>query len=159
VFSYQLDQNENLIRIIRRHPITFLLPLIKGLIIFIAIGVGGYWVLGIYQESIKEAAIVAGFVFASMYVLLKWLIWSTTVFIVTSQRIIDIDKKSLFRKTITEIEYSHIQEILYEINGIIATLSKSGDVLIKTVDGTVAMEGVYRPEKICKIIIEAKKNS
>lgn len=158
MFSYQLNQNENVIKVVRRHPITFLLPLLKSLATFLVFGAGGYLVLSIYQGSVKEAAVVIGFLLAGMYLLLQWLVWSTTVFIITNQRIIDIDKKGLFRKTITELEYSHVQEILYEINGIIATLSKSGDVLIKTVDGTVAMEGIYRPERIYKMVIDAKKN-
>lgn len=156
MFSYELNQNENLIRIVRRHPVTFLLPIFKaGLLLFI-IGGGGYWILKVYKNDFKELAIIAGFIFASLYLFFKWLTWSTTVFIITNERVIDINRKGMFNKTVTEAEFRNIQEVLYEINGLIATLFKVGNVLVKTLEGTIAMQGIYKPENIYKIVIEIK---
>lgn len=156
MFSYQLNQNENLISVVRRHPITFLLPVIKAIALFVIIGIGGYWILKIYKDIFKELALVGAFVLASVYLFVKWLSWSATVFIITNERVIDINRKGIFNKVVTQVEFRNIQEVLYEINGVIATLFRIGNVLIKTIEGTVAMKGVYKPEQIYKIIIEIK---
>lgn len=93
---------------------------------------------------------------AGVYLSLKWMVWITTVYIITSERVVDINHQGLFRKIVTEAEFGDVQEVLYEINGFIATLCGLGNVFIKTQDGTIAMEGVYKPAKIYKIIIEIK---
>lgn len=158
MFSYELNKNENLIRIVRRHPLTFLLPVFKAALLFLIIGVGGYWVLKIYKDVFKELAALAGFLLGSLYLFLKWLSWSATVLIITNERVIDINRKGIFRKTVIEVELGDVQEVLYEINGVVATLFKIGSVFIKTREGTIAMKGTRRPEEIYKIIIEAKKS-
>lgn len=112
--------------------------------------------LKIYKDIFKELALVGAFILVSVYLFFKWLSWSTTVFIITNERVIDINRKGIFNKVVTQVEFRNIQEVLYEINGIIATLFRIGNVLIKTLEGTVAMHGVYRPEQIYKTIIEIK---
>lgn len=159
MFSYQLNKKEKLIRIARRHPITFLITVIKAIAIFLIIGMGGYKILEIYQGDFKGLALMLGLLLAGLYLSVKWITWSTTVLIITDQRIIDIDKKSLVNKVVTQAEYQNIQEVLYEIKGIIATLFKAGSVFIKTSEGTIALEGVYKPEKIYTLIIETKKSA
>lgn len=159
MFSYQLNKKEKLIRIARRHPITFLITVIKAITIFLIIGMGGYEILKIYQGDFKGLALMLGLLLAGLYLSVKWITWSTTVLIITDQRIIDIDKKSLVNKVVTQAEYQNIQEVLYEIKGIIATLFKVGSVFIKTSEGTIALEGVYKPEKIYTLIIETKKSA
>lgn len=159
MFSYKLNESENLVKLIRRHPVTFTGSVFQSFLIFLLIGAGGYFVLNIYQKNIKETALIIGFLIGLFYLLYNWLNWIRIVYIITDEHIIDIHVKGLFRKTVTEIEFSDVHEVLYEITGIIATLFKFGNVLVKTMEGTLVMNSVHKPEEVYKVITAIKKES
>lgn len=156
MFSYQLNKNEELVKIIRRHPLTFFIFIVKSLLVFAVLGGGGFFAAKYYRPEFKEATLLAGLVISLLYCFYQWLHWGGTVQIITTTRIIDIHQKSLFNKIITEIQFSNIHDILYEIKGVVATLLKSGNVIIKTGEGTLIMENIYKPAEIYKILVGLK---
>jgi membrane protein YdbS with pleckstrin-like domain len=74
-----------------------------------------------------------------VYVLGVWLICSIEfvdyyldTWIVTSERIINIEQLALFRRTASELHLANIQDITSEVKGPLHTFFNYGDVLIQT---------------------------
>ncbi|MFA5135600.1 MAG: PH domain-containing protein [Patescibacteria group bacterium] len=127
-------------------PFFFLYPLFRwgtsGILIFIG------------------ALIVGGFILLRVFV-----IYSFNVFVITDERIIDIDQRGFFDRTVSETTYDKIQDVSFRIKGIAQTLFKYGHVVIQTAgtQANIELHGVKEPERVQQTIIqiqrEAVKNS
>jgi len=61
-----------------------------------------------------------------------WVDYYFDIWIVTDQRIINIEQKGLFNRSVSELELPRIQDVTAEIQGIIPTFFTYGDVYIQT---------------------------
>ncbi len=75
----------------------------------------------------------------SSYYLFIWLFFFFSfidyyldVWIITSERIIDIEQKGFFSRTISEHKLFRIQDVTSEVHGVFATILKFGDVHVQT---------------------------
>lgn len=66
------------------------------------------------------------------YALLRWLDYYLDVWIITTQRIIDIEQRGLFNREISEISLERVQNVTVEIPGFLATVLKFGNLKIQT---------------------------
>jgi uncharacterized membrane protein YdbT with pleckstrin-like domain len=80
---------------------------------------------------------------ASSYYLLVWLLFFYSfvdyyldVWIVTNQRIINIEQQGLFSRVVSEQRLNRIQDITSEVRGFWATILHFGDVYIQTASET-----------------------
>lgn len=123
-----------------------LFPMIAGAIAPLAIP-PGYLVVSVVAWYL----VTFGFSFASF---LKWFF---NIYIVTNERIVDIDFIHLLYKQFSEARLVNIQDITYKTGGIVETMFNFGDVLIQTAGTEPNFEfgAVPNPEQIVKIISEA----
>jgi len=63
---------------------------------------------------------------------LLWVDYYLDVWIVTNLRIVNIEQKGLFSRTVSELELSRIQDVTTEVLGMIPTFLNYGDVFIQT---------------------------
>lgn len=99
----------------------------------------------------------------SAYGLAIWLFYFNSlidyyldIWIVTNERIIVIEQKGLFSRTIAELKLYRVQDIKAEVSGIIPTLFDFGNITIQTAAEEVhfAFKQVPRPYKISRKILE-----
>jgi hypothetical protein len=57
--------------------------------------------------------------------------WDHTVLIVTDRRLIDIDRRGLFDRVVTQAPFSQIDEVSYRVHGLAPTLFKYGSVRVQ----------------------------
>lgn len=76
---------------------------------------------------------------ASAYYLFLWLLFFFSfidyyldVWIITSERIIDIQQKGFFSRVIAEQKLSRIQDVTSEVHGVVPTMLNYGDVHVQT---------------------------
>jgi uncharacterized membrane protein YdbT with pleckstrin-like domain len=62
------------------------------------------------------------------------------VFLVTDQRVIDIDQKGFFHRVVSETTHRKIQDISYSVRGLWATLLGFGTVSIQTAGAQMKIE-------------------
>jgi hypothetical protein len=86
--------------------------------------------------SASLAVIVLG---ASAYYLFVWLFFFFSfidyyldIWVITSERIIDIEQQGFFSRVISEQKLSRIQDVTSQVRGVIPTIMKYGEVLIQT---------------------------
>ena len=79
--------------------------------------------------------------------------------IITNQRIIDIDKRGLFKKEVSEVSLLKIGDVFYKINGLYQTLFRFGNIEITIKDGKykIELKNIQQPYKIQHLILELSR--
>lgn len=67
-----------------------------------------------------------------IYGFLIWIDYYFDVWVITSERIINIEQKGLFVRKISELKYSKIQDVTSEVTGFLQTVVNFGDVTVQT---------------------------
>lgn len=84
----------------------------------------------------------------------KFLSWYFDVFIITDERVIDIDFNNMLDKKFSEAKISMIQDITSRVSGVSQTLFNYGTVFVQTAAEVpeITFEKVPNPEKIIKVL-------
>ncbi len=84
------------------------------------------------------------------FALVSFLHWFFNIYIVTNERVIDVDFQYLLFKRFSQAELERIQDISYTMGGIFATIFHYGNVYIQTAGEMPNLEfvAVPRPDKV-----------
>ena len=95
----------------------------------------------------------------SVFLVKFWIDYYLNVWIVTSQRIFDIELKGLFDYEIAVFSLNNVQDVTVSIRGPFATLLDYGDVLIQTAgeNMTFVFCQIAAPQKIQEQIVELSR--
>ena len=127
-------------------PIIVLLVLIEDLPAWIAHPiVGPILIMGVTVYAL--AIILFSFVEYADYYLDTW--------IVTNERIINIEQKGLFNRVASELQLNAVQDVTSDVKGLVRTLFDYGDVVIQTAGGVKRFhfKGIPNPEEIKERVI------
>lgn len=153
----ELNENEKIKAIICKHWIVLLWHILKisaivALPIFAACHFGFCW-QSLWGPSVFWSLIFIGAIWAIRH----WIIWRKDVLVITNQRIIDINQKSLFDKEVAEINFNKVQDVIYQVKGVLATTFNFGRVEVHLVGGSIlALERVPNPRRIQELLIKLK---
>jgi uncharacterized membrane protein YdbT with pleckstrin-like domain len=103
-------------------------------------------------------SIFAGLIILSaIYMIREFYIWSNTVFIITTQRIIDVEQNGLLHRTVSEIAHAKIQDISYQSKGLMQMIGGTGTIQVRTSvpDLKLAMFNVPNVKLHCSLINES----
>lgn len=157
-FESQFD-DEDVLFMFRRHPLVMR----KGLVISL-----GSWLIGpliilvlTYLRPNSPPSMVAFFlalilsiIFGSLLLLPWWISWYFSLFILTTQRFVQITQQGLFHTTFADMNLTQIQQVNYEIAGIQETLLGFGTIRMQTYIGELVIHDVPHPAKIQRKIVE-----
>lgn len=85
----------------------------------------------------------------------QWTKYYLQVWYVTEKRIIDVDQKGLFSRTVSNLRFDKIQDITVEVRGFVSTLLNIGDIKVQTAaedSGDFFMHMASRPDKVRSFI-------
>ena len=161
---FQPNPGENLVVSLRRHPITFLKPVFL-FVVMTALPFAAKLIFFQDKPVTVENPLLqtGGVLFISSYFLAVWLLFLTQfsdyyldIDIVTNDRIIDIEQKGLFGRSISELDLSRIQDVHSEIKGIFPSLFNFGTVVVQTAgeDKNFVFEQVPDPHAVRQRILE-----
>ncbi len=90
------------------------------------------------------------------FILTSFLGWFFNIYIVTNERIVDIDFIHLLYKVFSEARIDKIQDISYKSGGVVAALFNFGDVFVQTAGEAENFDflSVARPESVVQTISE-----
>jgi len=88
----------------------------------------------------------------------RFLSWYFDVFLITDERVVDIDCNNLLNKHFAEADLSMIQDVSSSVRGVFGTFFNYGNVLIQTASETnqITFDNVPNPEKIIKLLKELR---
>jgi hypothetical protein len=177
VFSFEeKNKNEEIVVALRPHWINnagwFLLTLLLALLPFISLLIIKFLsqIFGNYNLTGFENLTTNFSLFSHPFYLLFWYLltfiyaferfvsWYFNVFIITTERVVDIDFYNLFNKKFSSAELSMIQDITYSIVGFKESFFNYGDVLIQTAAevNEIVFERVSKPDRIIKVLEELR---
>lgn len=155
--------HEKVVLFLRRHwfaPLSIALSFI--LLIVIPAGLVGYFAdkqNWFTHPTLGPLLILAG----SMYFLAVWLIASIEftdyyldTWIVTNERIINIEQMGLFHRHASELHLANIQDVTADTEGFLHTMFNYGHVFIQTAaeEERFNFRDVPKPDKVKDIILE-----
>jgi len=150
LFKEQFDDEEVLL-VFRKHPVVMR----KGLVLSsVAVLLGTIPALIKPEFSWFFGGLGAGFVLTFLVFLPFWISWHFSVYIVTTQRLIQITQKGLFHRSMVGLGLNQIQMVNYEIAGMQETLLGYGTIMIQTFVGSLTIHEVHHPATIQKELLE-----
>ncbi len=153
-FLTQQD-DEEIVLLLRAHPITNIGWMLLVLLMLLAPTL--VMQLGVLNQ------LPAGFLFIGkmtwylvtlMYAFEKFLYWYYSVFIVTNERLVDIDFDNLTYRQITYANLNHIEEPEMITGGFVRSIFQYGDLHVTTASENPSLEalGIPWPQKAVDII-------
>ncbi len=94
------------------------------------------------------------YLMVSSYVFISFLHWFYNVFIVTSERVVDIDYSDIVVHNIAVTSLTHVQDVNYTQSGFIPTFFNYGDLFVQTAGDEKNFEAlsIPRPREATNII-------
>lgn len=156
-------EDETVLVLLRRHWVILLAHGIVSLILLIVPVLGGL-VLRSILPSLQTSAIYPFLVllfwiylmFVWSYFFVGWIDYYLDAWIVTNDRIVNIEQNGLFSRVVSEQRLYRVQDVTAEVRGPVQTFFNFGRVYIQTAAETerFVFEDVPEPYQVKKIIIE-----
>ncbi len=153
------DSNEKIVLFLRKHPITNLPWIIISLLLFAApMVLNSFPLLSFLPDNFKFVAILGWYLVAIAYAFESFLDWFFSVYIITDERVFDVDFVNLIYREITEANIDQIQEVTTKMGGVVRTIFNYGDIYIPTASETpnIEFEAVAHPDQVAKILRELR---
>ena len=151
------QEDEEVVLLLRAHPITnvrWMLTVIGALVlpeILVAVGMfANVPFKFVFVGRLVWYLMILGFSFE------KFLNWYYSVFIVTNERVVDIDFVNLLHRVVSYATLNHIEEPTMVAGGFIRSWFRYGDVSVATAAEFPAIEAraVPYPDKVIRVISE-----
>ncbi|OGJ37545.1 MAG: hypothetical protein A2383_00805 [Candidatus Pacebacteria bacterium RIFOXYB1_FULL_39_46] len=150
-------RDEQIILILRQHPITLLKQIVIIIIaLFLPILTKGSFFAEFLPDSYILGLNLGWYLLISSYILSTFLIWFFSVFIITDERIIDVDFVSLLFKDVSSAKIDAIQDISSKTSGFLASVINYGTVYIQTAgeQRELQFENIPQPAKVAALLNE-----
>lgn len=132
-------ENEKIILFLRRHWFIFvmrLLLILASITALVAIYVFFSSINSNFRESVFYNLLLFGESLATLFIwnffFILWLDYYLDAWIVTDERIINIEQRGFFVRKISELKLTKIQDVTSEIVGVIPTLFNYGNIHVQT---------------------------
>ena len=155
-FDTQQDK-EQILLLVRRHPITNIPWIVLALIIVAApFFLTDFVPLGSLPANFQFMLVITWYLLTFAFVFEKFLTWFFNVGIVTDERVVDIDFPNILYKDIGQAKLHQIQDIDIKVGGFIRSLFDYGDVYVQTAGEVpeIEFEAVPHPSVVAQIINE-----
>ncbi|MBP9869602.1 PH domain-containing protein [Patescibacteria group bacterium] len=96
------------------------------------------------------------FLYGLLFLFQLFLDYWLDVFILTDKRILDIEQKGLFNRTVSELRLYRTQDVTTEVKGFWHTMIDFGDIFIQTAGEKqrFVFQNIPHPNQVAKLILE-----
>ncbi len=160
-----LEAGERAVLVVRRHWFVFLVEAI----VIAALATLPLIFIALIPQSVADTVSVSertanilGFLYMLWLTILwiilfvRWTVYFLDVWVVTDRRLVDVQQKWLFHRSVLTARLDRIQNISIDVEGIFATLIGFGDVKILTAgdDPDIIIRTARAPESVKQRILE-----
>lgn len=153
------DSKEKIVLFLRRHPITNVGWILLSIIMFASpMILDQFPILDFLPENFKFVAILGWYLIAIAFTFESFLDWFFSVYIVTDERIFDVDFVNLIYREISEANLDQIQDVTTKMGGVVRTVFDYGDIFIQTASEVpnIEFDAVPHPDKVAKTLRELR---
>ena len=151
------DGSEHIILVLRRHPLTLFKPLLITLfMLFMPAFISSVGMFSFLPASYQMAALVLWYLVTFGFVLEIFLTWFFSVYIITDERIIDVDFISLIYKDISSAKTDKIEDVTTVTGGALQSVFDYGTIKIQTAGAKteIEFESIPHPSRVTKLLNE-----
>lgn len=148
-------EDERILFVWRHHPVTLFKPALRSLAflvlpVLLTVITGFSWLSNVVLFGLFVVIILICLTYAAS----EWVSWYNDIYILTNYRVIDVQQEGFFHRTFKEASLSRIQDITYEVKGVMASVFNYGLVEVQTAgtENAIKMTEVANPPKQSKII-------
>lgn len=150
-------EGEGVIAVYRKHPLLLGRSLALPTLLLLA----DFFFLSWFVAHGRWGIVAFGVVLLiAVFFLARALVaWSWDVFIVTDRRIIDVDQRGFFHRTVSEAGYSAMQDVRFAVSGLWQTVFRYGSVHVQTAgaQATIEATAVRDPQAVHNLVIRLQK--
>ncbi|MCX6817075.1 MAG: hypothetical protein NTZ93_04360 [Candidatus Beckwithbacteria bacterium] len=153
------EQREKIILLLRQHWITQVHWVVGAFLgIFVPLVFKWVPILDFMTANYQLMTIIGWYLLLIAYVYEKFISWYYQVFIITDERIIDINFSNLIYKELSEAKIDNIEDVSYHQGGMLRAAFNFGDVVMQTAgaEREFMIESAPEPNRIVKIMNELK---
>ncbi len=157
IFFDSQHTEETVLLLLRRHPITqvpwILAAIVLAFLPFLFSSIG---LLNFLPPNFQFAAGVGWYMLLLSFVLESFISWFYNVYIITDERVIDVDFVNLLYKNISSAKIDVIEDITTVSGGVLASVFNFGTVKIQTSAAVTEFEfeDVPQPAKVTAFLNE-----
>lgn len=151
------DKSENIVLVLRSHPLTlFKSLLITILMIFMPAFLNMVGMFSFLPANYQIAALILWYLVTFGFIFEVFLIWFFSVYIITDERIIDVDFLSLIYKDISSAKIDKIEDVTTVTGGALQSVFDYGTVNIQTAGAKteIEFENIPHPSRVTKLLNE-----
>jgi hypothetical protein len=154
------EDNEQVILLLRQHWITNVIWLATA-VIFIILPIFLFPLIArvvtlppVIPETVISVIAMIWYLFTFSYIIVNFLYWYFNIWIVTNERIIDIEFVNLLNKKFSATRISKIEDVSMHTSGFIGSLFEYGDVFVQTAatEAVFKISAVPTPEQVVRVV-------
>lgn len=154
---FQLKPHEEILEIVRESMIPRA-PKFSLYVLWLVVPF--FFLFALFREGI--VGVVIFFLVLVTALVFSWRAffrWSNTVLVVTDMRIVDIDQKGFFDRTVTETSYKQIDEVNYRMKGFFSTIFRYGTIRLhlRGSAADIEFQSIVRPARIHDLINDLRE--
>lgn len=150
-------EDEPVLLLLRQHPIVNVGWIILALVLLMApLLLPVFPILGFFPARFQTVAVLGWYAFTFGFILENFLMWFFNLYIITDERVIDVDFYNLLFKKISEAKLENIEDITSSNQGFLQSVLDFGQVRIQTAAEVpqIEFENVPHPSKVAKFLSE-----
>lgn len=154
-------ENEEIHLFMRRHFITNLPWIIFSAVLLLLPLLAGFFIGGSISDALHLSAntfiiliLFYYIVVFGLFILTSFINWYFNVYIVTNQRIVDVDFISILYREVSSTRLNLIQDVTVKTGGVLRAIFDYGDVFIQTAGTEVNFDfhAVPKPQEVAREI-------
>ena len=153
------EQGEKIILLLRKHWITNLTWIIPAiLLLFAPLMLRFIPLIDFLPLRYQLMAIILWYLLVASFILERFLTWFFNAYIITNERLVDIDFFNLIYKQVAEAKIDRIQDTTLRMGGVVRAMFNFGDVLVQTAgaEPNLEFEDVPNPDAVMQILQSLK---
>lgn len=145
-FESQFD-GEEVILLLRKHLVSQIRWVLIAVVMILApLVLTNFPLIEFLPGRFQFIVILMWYLLVFAFVLENFLSWYFNAYIVTDERVIDIDFYNLIYKEISDAEIENIEDVTVQVGGVLQTVFNYGWVIIQTAARTPQFEFDYVPQ-------------
>lgn len=151
------EKSEHVLLVLRQHPFTQIKKIIIGIVMFfLPLLISLVGAFGFLPGSYQLAFLIMWWIMTFGLFFSIFLTWFFSVYIITDERLIDVDFLSLIYKDVSSAKLDKIEDISAVTGGAVQSMFDYGTVSIQTAGSkvTIDFEDVPHPSRVTKLLNE-----
>jgi hypothetical protein len=154
--SQDLKEGEKVVKVVHKHWASFIWPATK---VFLVLVIPFFLISFLFSNLL---GLIIFFIWVAVglgYGFHQWINWYFDIFILTNQRIVNIDQRSLFSRSVSETNYKDVTGVTYEVSGPLAMMFNYGNVKVSVggAENAIKINSVADPKGLQELIVDLQQ--